>query len=141
MTDTTFKKVLPNDKPLYGPRKLLLCGFSAAVQPNFCELLELIGVSDIPKIWVADDQADNLVGELANLDDGAGWGGSSDLPRAIIMGGITQNEMHRLMSGCRQAEMKPALWATLTPTSVTWSLQSLLAELTAERRVMQQRKS
>ena len=141
MTDATFEKVSPSDQPLYGPRKLLLCGFSESVQPNFNKLLELIGLSEIPKVWITDSQADIKVGELIALPDKSGFGVSSELPRAIIMAGITQSEMHGLMSGCRQAKMKPPLWATLTPTSETWTILSLLNELAAEHKAMQQRKS
>jgi hypothetical protein len=74
------------------------------------------------------------------LEDGCGWKVSSQLPRAIIMAGITQKELHQLMSGCRQAEMKQALWATLTPVSENWTLKDLLAELAAEYRAIQERK-
>ena len=140
MTDAKFEKVSPSDTPLYGPRMLLLCGFSQSVQPNFNKLLELIGLSEIPKVWVTDDQADIRVGELVKLPDNTGFGISSDLPRAIIMAGITQSEMHGLMSGCRKSRMKETLWATLTPTSETWTIQSLLKELAAEHEVMQRRK-
>ena len=56
------------------------------------------------------------------------------------MAGITQNEMHGLMTGCRNSKMKQTLWATLTPTSETWTIQSLLNELVAEHKAMQQRK-
>jgi hypothetical protein len=140
MTDAKFEKVSRTDQPLYGPRKLLLCGFSQSVQPNFNKLLELIGLSEIPKVWVTENQADIQVGELVTLRDNAGFGVSSELPRAIIMAGITQNEMHRLMTGCRQSKMKQTLWATLTPTSETWTIQSLLGELAAEHREMQKRK-
>ena len=140
MTDAKFEKVSPSDAPLYGPRMLLLCGFSESVQPNFNKLLELIGLSEIPKVWVTDDQADIWVGELVKLPDNTGYGISSDLPRAIIMAGITQSEMHGLMSGCRKSRMKETLWATLTPTSETWTIESLLKELAAEHEVMQMRK-
>ncbi len=140
MTDAKFEKVSNTDRPLYGPRKLLLCGFSQSVQPNFSKLLELIGLSEIPKVWVVENQADLPVSELVELEDGTGWGVSSELPRAIIMAGITQNEMHRLMTGCRESKMKPTLWATLTPISETWSIQSLLNELAAEHKAMQKRK-
>jgi hypothetical protein len=139
MTDAKFEKVSNTDRPLYGPRKLLLCGFSQSVQPNFARLLELIGLSEIPKVWVSENQADIRVDELMELEDGTGWGVSSELPRAIIMAGITQNEMHRLMTGCRESKMKPTLWATLTPTSETWTIQSLLKELAAEHEAMQKR--
>lgn len=140
MTDAKFEKVSNTDRPLYGPRKLLLCGFSNSVQPNFAKLLDLIGLSEIPKIWVSENQADIRVDELSELEDGAGWGVSSELPRAIIMAGITQSEMHGLMSGCRKSKMKQTLWATLTPTSETWTIQSLLTELAAEHEMMQKRK-
>ena len=140
MTDAKFEKVSRTDQPLYGPRKLLLCGFSQSVQPNFNKLLELIGLSEIPKVWITENQADIQVGELVKLRDNAGFGVSSELPRAIIIAGITQNEMHRLMTGCRQSKMKQTLWATLTPTSETWTIQSLLGELAAEHREMQKRK-
>ena len=140
MTDAKFEKVSRTDQSLYGPRKLLLCGFSQSVQPNFNKLLELIGLSEIPKVWVTEHQADIHVGELITLRDNTGFGVSSELPRAIIMAGISQNEMHRLMTGCRQSKMKQTLWATLTPTSETWTIQSLLNELAAEHKAMQQRK-
>ena len=140
MTDAKFEKVSRTDQSLYGPRKLLLCGFSQNVQPNFNKLLELIGLSEIPKVWVSEDQADTRIGELVKLQDNTGFGISSELPRAIIMAGITQNEMHGLMTGCRNAKMKQTLWATLTPTSETWTIQSLLNELAAEHAAMQKRK-
>ena len=89
---------------------------------------------------MTEGQAGLSVGELAKLDSGTGAGLSSGLPRAVIMSGITQNELHLLMSGCRKAGMKQALWATLTPISETWPLQNLLQELAAEHKAMQARK-
>ena len=56
------------------------------------------------------------------------------------MSGLTQNELHLLMSGSRKSGMKPPLWATLTPTSETWTVINLLQELTAEHQAMQKRK-
>jgi hypothetical protein len=141
MNDAGFEKVSPTDKPMYGPRKLLICGFAAEVQPNFVKLLEIIGLSDMPKIWVTETHAGSLITEVLALEDNTGWGVSSEIPRAIIMCGLTQNELHLLMSGSRQAGMKPPLWATLTPISETWTVQDLLKELAAEHQAMQQRKS
>ena len=140
MNDAAFEKVSSTDKPLYGPRKLLLCGFSQSVQPKFNTLLELLGLSAIPKVWVTEAQAGTLINKLLEFEDGTGWGVSSELPRAIIMAGITQKELHQLMTGCRQSKMKQTLWATLTPTSENWTIQNLLTELAAEHKAMQDRK-
>ena len=137
MADDGFQKVDQSDNMLYGPRKLLLCGFAAEVQPKFITLLDMIGLASIPLVWVTQDQADIHVGELVQLDDGAGTGASSELPRAIIMSGISQNELHTLMAGCRKSGMQQPLWATLTPTSEAWPIQNLLKELAAEHRAMQ----
>ena len=141
MSDAGFEKVSTSDERMYGPRKLLICGFSSEVQPHFVKLLEIIGLSDMPKIWVTEAQAGSLISDLLALEDNSGWGESSGLPRAIIMCGLTQNELHLLMSGSRQAGMKPPLWATLTPTSENWAVQELLKELAAEHEAMQQLKS
>jgi len=140
MTDAEFQKVTQSDKLLYGPRKVLLCGFSAEVQSKFINLLNMIGLSEIPLVWVTEDQVDLSLKKLVRLENGTSTGLSSQLPRAIIMSGITQNELHLLISGCRQAGMKQTLWATLTPTSENWFLQNLLHELAAEHRAMQARK-
>jgi len=140
MTDSGFQKVTQSDDLLYGPRKLLLCGFAADVQPKFSSLLEMLGLAAIPLVWVTADQADMPVGELAQLENGSGSGASSGLPQAIIMSGISQNELHALMAGCRKSGMPPPLWATLTPTSETWPIKNLLKELAAEHAAMQKRR-
>ena len=140
MSDAGFEKVSPSDKPMYGPRKLLICGFSSEAQPKFVKLLEIIGLSEMPKVWVTDAHAGSLISEVLALEDNTGWKFGSELPRAVIMSGVTQNELHLLMSGSRQAGMKPPLWATLTPTSETWTVQDLLKELAAEHQAMKQKK-
>jgi len=140
MTDAGFQKVTQSDNLLYGPRKLLLCGFPAGAQSKFIRLLKMIGLSEMPMVWVTEDQADNRLADLVQLEDGTGAGASSELPRAIIMSGISQMELHLLMSGCRKSGMRQPLWATLTPTSETWSIQNLLKELAAEHAAMKNRK-
>ena len=140
MTDDGFQKVDQSDSLLYGPRKLLLCGFPADAQSKFMTLLKMIGLSEMPVAWVTEDQADIHVAELVQLEDGAGSGTASELPRAIIMSGISQNELHILMAGCRKSGMQQPLWATLTPTSETWPIQNLLKELAVEHEALKKRK-
>ena len=140
MADAKFEKVTHSDKPFYGPRKLLVCGFDDKAQPEFKKLLQMADIKGISIVWAVSEQADTLLAELFALPDNSGNGVSSTLPRAIVVSGITENELHRLMNTCRKIGMLPALWAALTPTSETWSLKSLLAKLTAERKAMRQKK-
>ena len=139
MTDAKFEKVSCTSKCLYGPRKLLLCGFEPAVQGKFDTLLEMLGFADLTRVWAASGQSDLRLEQLMGLDDGSGHGERSGLPRAVIMAGIAEEELHRLMNGARKAGMRDGLWATLTPVSERWQLKDLLAELAAEREAMRKR--
>ncbi len=140
MTDASFEKVSHSEQPLYGPRKLLLCGFGADTQSKFSTLLEMLGLADLPRVWATDEQGDVALGQLMALENGSGRGEGSSLPRAVIMAGITEKELHHLMGGARKAGMRNALWATLTPVSESWTLGALLAELSAEREAMRRKR-
>lgn len=140
MTKGRFEKIENSDKCFYGPRLLLLTGFISDVQTKFKTLLQTIGFTDLSLVWATDDQSETPIEDLVQLPDGSGTGRSSSLPRAIIVGGITEKELHQLISGCRAAGLKQVLWATLTPTSVTWQLKQLLVELAAERAALSRKK-
>jgi hypothetical protein len=133
---STFEKVRHSDQRLYGPRKLLLCGFPAVSQSKFRALLEMLAIGNLPLVWITADQAEVPIQEALSLADGTGAQSDSDMERAIVVSGISQNELHQLMTGCRQAGMQNALWAALTPTSEKWSVGQLIAELKAERAAM-----
>ena len=139
MPDARFEKVQRSNAAMYGPRKFVLCGFGRDAQPKFKTVLELAGLVDVPLVWAAGEDAAVTLGALFARPDGAGLGDGSALPRAIIMAGITENELHRLLNVCKKAGMRNALWAALTPTSETWLLKDLLAELSAERRALRPR--
>ena len=140
MPPSGFEKIEHSQKQFYGPRKILLCGFSAKAQATFTKLLEMVGLQSLDLVWASSDQGERAIMDLMQEPHGFGQGVSSDLPMAVIVAGIAEIELHQLMSGCRQAKMPPALWATLTPVSKDWTLSALLAELDAERRALAQRK-
>ena len=119
---------------------MLLTGFAADVQTKFKTLLQMLGFSDVALVWASENQLETIIDDLVQLPDGSGNGRSSSLPRAVIVGGITEKELHSLISGCREAGMKRALWATMTPISVTWRLQQLLSELVAEHAALSSKK-
>jgi hypothetical protein len=137
---STFEKVTRSEKILYGPRKLLLCGFGAEAQKKFDALLGMAGLSEVPKVWVATGQGAAPLSDLLELADGSGAGLPSALPRAVIVAGITEAQLIGLMSVCRKSGMQPALWAVLTPVSEKWTVEQLLAELAREREALQKKK-
>lgn len=73
---------------------------------------------------------------MLTLGDRSGMGKASDLPRAVIMSGFTQEEVHIIMSAYRKADLPKQLWATLTPISQSWPIEKLRGELAAEDRAL-----
>ncbi len=136
MNDGTFERVQHSNNRMYGPAKLLLCGFSPSAQPKFMTVLEMAGLETIPVVWVNDWLAKQRLSALLDLPNGSGSGKGSALPRAIIVSGITENQLHTLMNLCRQTGMQQTLWAVLTATSETWPMDRLLKELLAERKAL-----
>lgn len=136
MTEGSFEKVQHSDNCMYGPTKLLLCGFQAAAQPKFMTVLQMAGLQDVPVVWVSDASSKQRLSALLDLPHGSGKGEGSSLPRAVIVSGITENQLHALMTTCRKTGMQQSLWAALTPTSETWPVARLLAELQVERKAL-----
>lgn len=131
--NSTFTKVSRTEQPLYGPRKLLICGFPSGERSGILEIMKSAEIENVPAVWVESDQAGHIIKDLFALPDQSGFNSESELFRAVIMGGITQKELHQLMGTYRNNGMAPALWAVLTPTSENWTLKMLLEELDAER--------
>jgi hypothetical protein len=140
MTDGTFEKVQHSDSRMYGTPKLLLCGFPAQAQSKFESVLKMAGLQDVGVVWANEEDGEETLATLLGLPSGVGAGRGSTLPRAIIVSGITENQLHGLMTLCRKTGMQPSLWAALTPTSETWPLSQLLRELQAERKALSGRR-
>ena len=136
MTDATFEKVSRSEKKLYGPVKIILCGFGPAAQPKFITLLKMLNMETIPLVWATEAQLDDTLADLSTTPGGNGLGKESNLPRALIISGIMENQLHLLMGTAKKVGMKNALWAALTPTSESWTLKVLLKELQLEQKEM-----
>lgn len=132
MSDGTFQKLGKSTERMFGSPCVLVCGYRAEEQEDIIELLDLCGLSRLPVVFASDDVAGISLGEVVRFESGTGKGVTSGLRRAIIMSGFSEEELHLLL-GCYRKEGLPAqLWATLTPVSEEWTLESLLNELAAE---------
>ncbi len=140
MTDNTFQKVGKSEKRMFGPPCILVCGYKAQEQDGIISLFEACGLSHHPVVFAGQAEADTLLRDLVQAESGKGRGLTSQLARAIVMSGFTENELHALLSGYRNKGLPPQLWATLTPVSEGWTLNALLQELSAEAEAFKKRK-
>ena len=110
MAEAKFEKLTNPAALLYGPPKLLICGFPKSAQSKFISLLGSAGLAGIPLVWATKAHSAEVLSELLKLPDSTGLGESSDLPRAVIVSGIQEKQLHSLMALCRKIKMQPAMW-------------------------------
>lgn len=139
MNEGAFEKVGKSEKRMYGPEGIVICGYSPEEHAPFAQALEQIGYGDRPFIFATDEDLEKTLGEVLSLGDRWGMGKRSPMPRAVIMSGFTQQELHTIMSAYRKAGLPNQLWAAVTPVSETWSLERLLGELAAEAEAAKRR--
>ena len=132
MNDGEFQKVDQSSERMYGPKGIVFCGFAAMEHESLVNALSQIGFSDHPFIFATNDDIKKSLIDLFSSPNRSGIGESTDMPRATIMSGCTQMEVHTLMSAFKEAGLPRQLWATLTPTSESWLLGALLKELIKE---------
>ncbi len=139
MNQNTFQKVGKSSTRMYGPEKILVCGYASKEQNEFLRFLTELGLDHIPVIFVTEADIGVTLRELLKRNGGSGMGEDSVLKRAVIMSGFTQDNLHLLISAYRKAGLPSQLWATLTPTSENWPIGFLLQELEKEAQAMKRR--
>ena len=118
---------------MYGSRKLLVCGYPEQDHQTLLSLLEENNLKSIPVIFVTDNDMQKTIKDILDSEDKVGAGENSEMRRAIVVSGLTQKELHILMTAYRKTKLPAQLWAALTPTSEKWTVAALLEELAAEK--------
>jgi hypothetical protein len=136
MSQGSFEKVGISSERMYGPRKIALCGYTLSEHRVFIKLLESNQLTPLPLAFAGDADLEKSLGEIMALPDKYGSGKDSQIPRAIILSGITEEELHIIMKAYRGLGLPKPLWAVLTQVSESWTLNELLEELTAESKAL-----
>ena len=140
MSEGTFQKVGKSAKILYGPRAALVCGFSSEAQKALMAFMAGIELTDLSVVFAAEADSEAMLKDLVTRPDQSGIDTDSGLARALILSGITEEELHRMLSTYKKLDLPRPLWATLTPYSESWPLSALLEELKKERLATEKKK-
>lgn len=137
MNKGTFKKIGESAEPMYGPRAILVCGFTSSEQKTMIKLLDTIQLTDVPVICATDADTGRCLRELLTLPNQTGRNMDCNIERAVVLSGMTERELQQILSHYKGAGLPRPLWATLTPFSENWTLSTLLKELKKERIAME----
>jgi hypothetical protein len=137
----TFKKIGESAQPMYGPRGMLVCGFAPAEQDAIMKFLGDIPLADLSVIFATASDSGERLCDLLTRPDQSGRSADCGPVRAVVLSGITEKELHRIISAYQDAGLPRPLWASLTPFSEGWTLSALLEELKKERIAMEKNKT
>ncbi|AEC51145.1 hypothetical protein PNA2_0227 [Pyrococcus sp. NA2] len=112
--------------------KILLIGFSREEYKELKQLLkhELVCVPEYCKDWTVGS-----IVERKNLEGRCDW----HLRKFIIMHNLTNEEIKNVIKLVKP-RFKDVIFATTTPTSLTWRLEDLLQELIREDEYFKRRR-
>jgi len=125
---------------MYGPRAMLVCGYTPPEQEKLMKTLNTIQLTDPTVTFATEADTGKSLGELLTRPDQSGRNDNSDIARAVILSGMTEKELQQLLSSYKKSGLPRPLWATLTPFSEKWTLSALLDELKQERLAMERHK-
>jgi len=136
--ETTFRPVGNSEQKMHGHTAVLISGFSAGEQHALRQQLPGWGLDHVPLINIAAESLSLSLADATSLPDQSNLGQTPQLPRAVIISGLQERQLNSLMRGYREAGFARPLWASVTPTSASWTVKYLLVELLKEREAMRQ---
>jgi hypothetical protein len=141
MAESDFVEIKKSEDALEGNRQIILCGLKIKDFVLFKKVMLKTGLK-LSLLYVADSKDLKRILSDINMEPSRNkLEKFSVLPRAVIAGGISQSEFFDLMNAVKKTSIKSPLWATLTLTSLTWTLEALLDELKQEKLAMANHKN
>jgi len=128
----SLKVVGKSKKRMYGPRAIMVSGFTPDERQILLKMFKNKKFKKIPVVYTSDKDKPVLVKEMFQRDNLSGFDENCSLNNAIIMSGLTEKEFHFTMSAYKKTKLPKPLFATLTPTSENWTVDSLVTELKNE---------
>ncbi len=135
----SLKVVGESKKRMYGPRGILVCGFSSEERKSILKMLSDKKFKNLPVVYTANNDRTELMKDIitrahkTGLEDECRPENECRFDRAIIMSGLTEKEFHRTMKTYKKLKLAKPLWASLTPTSENWTVEKLISELNSEK--------
>jgi hypothetical protein len=144
MTDTDFEP-LKNDNRLFpGPRAFLVSGYNSQEVTALSAFLLSLGYHDVPVRPCSESQLNDTLESVLSSDSQDTPAADGALPHVVVCSGMTSADVQTVMRGFSRSGLTRPVFATTTPTNLTFTLKELLRHLLEEQKAamaaMQQRK-
>jgi hypothetical protein len=144
MTDTDFEPLKNDNRHFPGPRAFLVSGYNSQEVAALTAFLLSLGYNDVPVRPCSESQLNDTLESVLSSDSQDAPAADGALPHVIVCSGMTSADVQTVMRGFSRSGLTRPVFATTTPTNMTFTLKELLRHLLEEQRAalaaMQNRK-
>ena len=136
MADATFQRVDSRDDDAFGPPAVLLCGFSKESEPAFREVLEALGATEHRLVYCSPNMLEGTVEQALTVGADDDPAPPEALPQVVLLSGLSSAQIQGFLHEYRARGLPATIFASSTPTNLTFTVKGLLRELLREQREM-----
>ena len=134
MTDHDMQKMKNDDRTFPGPKLFLVSGYDEGDLETLRTFLDSAGFEDVAVKCCTAEQINDSLENVLNGDTIGEPVGSDRLPCTMLFSGLTPADVKQVMSQFKDCGLQRPIFATTTPTNLTFSLKELLLHLIEEQK-------
>jgi hypothetical protein len=134
MSDSEFQKLTRERDAFPGPKTFFVSGYDAAELETLCSFLNSLGYEGVPVKPCSKAQLDDPLETALSADTVGEPLGSDKLPRIMVFSGLTVQDVQTVMARFSVSGLQRPIFATTTPTNLTFSVKTLLIHLLEEQK-------
>lgn len=134
MTDTDFQQMKNDNRIFPGPRAFLVSGYNGQEVSELSAFLDTLGYNGIPIRACGESQLNDTLETVLSSDSPEDPAADGALPHVMVFSGMTSADVQTVMRGFSKSGLRRPVFATTTPTNMTFTLKELLRHLLEEQR-------
>ncbi|MBN2529204.1 MAG: DUF3783 domain-containing protein [Deltaproteobacteria bacterium] len=135
MNDVHHEKLAKGTERTFpGPRLFLVSGYDTEDINTLAAYLQSIGYSGVKVKGCAATQIEETLETVLHSDIDETPAGRGQLPNTMIFSGMMPSDVQRVMRTFSQCGLQRPIFATTTPTNLSYTMKKLLLHLLEEQR-------
>ena len=136
MSQGECKRIDQDEEAPLGPLALLMCGHSSEESRTVSSFLGAISASEHRVVLCTEPMVAQSLGEALATTEESPPVPPDKLPRVIVLSGMTGAQVRVFLDQYASTLLPRPIFATVTPSNLSFTVRDLLVELLQEHRAM-----
>lgn len=134
MTDSDFEKMTDAVRPFPGPELFLVSGYEREEIKQLTAFLQSIGYPNAAVKFCTEAQLNDTLESVLNEPPAGEPAGKGKLPNTMVFSGMTRADVQTVISRFKECGLPRPIFATTTPSNLSFKVRELLRHLIEEQR-------